>query len=177
MRFRSGRAQMARAATGSVHRHATARSGGQMEVTVHAPLLTCSLAKLAVGSDRGDHRRGGGDDAANCPLRRQPVVTANRPAAAYSHPADPPPCAVCRHRLPALHLCRVALGRLRLRPDPAGGCRRLPMDPAGIPRLGSTAKSDDPLRLPTQPRQPSPQGEFSTHRARVTTLHKTMEDS
>ena len=99
-----------------------------MEVTVHAPLLTCSLAKLAVGSDRGDHRRGGGDDAANCPLRRQPVVTANRSAAAYSHPADPPPCAVCRHRLPALHLCRVALGRLRLRPDPAGG---LPAPPNG----------------------------------------------
>ena len=35
-----------------------------MEVTVHAPLLTCFLAKLAVGSDRGDHRRGGGSSAA-----------------------------------------------------------------------------------------------------------------
>ena len=33
-------------------------------MTVHAPLLTCFLAKLAVGSDRGDHRRRGGSFAA-----------------------------------------------------------------------------------------------------------------
>lgn len=161
----------------SLHRHATARSGGQIEVTVHAPLLTCFLAKLAVGSDRGDHRRGGGDDAANRPLRRPPVVTANRSAAAYSHPAEPPPCAVCRHRLPAVHRCRVALGLLPRRPDPAGGLRRLPMDPAGIPRLSSAAKSGDPLRLHHSAATAIPHGEFSTHPARVTTLHTTMEDS
>ena len=77
-------------------------------------------------------------------------------------------------------LCRAALDllpRIPGRPDPAGGYGRLPMDPAGIPRPGSAAKSGDPFRLPTQPRQPSPHGKFSTHRARVTTLHKTMEDS
>ena len=77
------------------------------------------------------------------------------------------------------HMARPssALRRQPGRPDPAGGLRRLPMDPAGIPRLSSAAKSGDPLRLPTQPRQPSAHGEFSTHRLRVTTLHKTMEDS
>ena len=76
-------------------------------MTVHGPLLTCFLAKLAVGSDRGDHRRGGGDDAANAP---PPTACSHcEPTAApYAHPADSPPCAVCRHRLPALHLCRVA---------------------------------------------------------------------
>src|SRR5215217_1458838 len=64
-------------------------------------------------------------------------------------------------------LCRAALGllpRIPDRPDPAGGRRRLPMDPAGIPCLGSACEPCDPLRPPTQPRPPSRAGELTTHR-------------
>ena len=109
VRLRSGRDQMARAATAlftDMQRPCQEVDGRDR------PCATPNrrfLAKPSVGGDRGDRLRGaaagGADDVANCPLRRQPAVAANRSAAAYSHPAQPQPCAVCRHRLPVVHRC------------------------------------------------------------------------
>ena len=69
------------------------------------------LAKSAVGCDRGDHpsgtAAGGDDDVANCP---SPPTACNHCEPIRSgvlSSGDPPPCAVCRHRLPAVHRCRA----------------------------------------------------------------------
>jgi len=43
------------------------------------------------------------------------------------------------------------------------GRRRLPMDPAGIPCLGSAGQPGDPPRPPTRPRPPSRTGKLSTY--------------
>jgi len=104
------------------------------------------LAKPAVGCDRGDHLRVLLLVAMTmlriAPLRRQPAITANRSAAAYSHPA-------------ILHLVPFAgtaflwfIGVVR----------------AGIPPAGFCLSACDPLRPPAQPRQPSRTGELRTHR-------------
>jgi hypothetical protein len=104
------------------------------------------LAKPAVGCDRGDRLRVLLLVAMTmlriAPLRRQPAITANRSAAAYSHPA-------------ILHLVPFA-GTAFL--------RFIGVVRAGIPLAGFCLSACDPLRPPAQPRQPSRTGELRTHR-------------
>ena len=158
---------MARAAKGSVHRHAMTMSGGSMDVTVGAPLLTAafwrssSLCRLPASPSCGSSVSSATSSPGSgigCSPRSSSARAALRGNAVRRRGA-PRPVLMATLLRKRQHR-GYAFGRNILRSLFLRLCHA---DGGSLPARGQHRRDPDHLRPPTQSRQPSRPGELSTY--------------